>query len=143
MIYSKIIFCNFQKEIEEVYNRLIDTNIYDKNNIACYNGTLNLEKRRQIIENNNLKLLIIQIQTACDGLNLQHYNEIYFISPCWNPSLEDQAIARCHRIGQTKNVVYIDIIAKETIDERIVLALKKKIQLSAKTLGDKAKDWLL
>lgn len=128
----KIIFCNFQKEIEEVYNRLIDTNIYDKNNIACYNGTLNLEKRRQIIENNNLKLLIIQIQTACDGLNLQHYNEIYFISPCWNPSLEDQAIGRCHRIGQTKTTfVYkfhmaFDNIQTTNMDDYIELNQMRK-----------------
>ena len=50
-------------------------------------------------------ILILQIQTACEGLNLQkYYSEIYFITPHWNPSVEDQAIARCHRIGQTKPV---------------------------------------
>ena len=38
-------------------------------------------------------------------LNLQeHYSEIYFVSPHWNPAVEEQAIARCHRIGQTKEV---------------------------------------
>ena len=49
--------------------------------------------------------LILQIQTGCEGLNLQeNYSEIYFISPHWNPAIEDQAVARCHRIGQTKPV---------------------------------------
>jgi SNF2 family DNA or RNA helicase len=49
--------------------------------------------------------LVIQIQTGCEGLNLQHnFSEIYFVSPHWNPCVEDQAIARCHRIGQTKSV---------------------------------------
>jgi hypothetical protein len=49
--------------------------------------------------------LVIQIQTGCEGLNLQHnFSEIYFVSPHWNPCVEDQAIARCHRIGQTKQV---------------------------------------
>jgi SNF2 family DNA or RNA helicase len=49
--------------------------------------------------------LVIQIQTGCEGLNLQHnFSEIYFVSPHWNPCVEDQAIARCHRIGQTKPV---------------------------------------
>ena len=66
---------------------------------------MDFKSRRSIISNKELKLLIIQIQTACDGLNLQHYNEIYFVSPCWNPSMEDQAIARCHRIGQTKTTI--------------------------------------
>jgi hypothetical protein len=50
-------------------------------------------------------ILILQIQTGCEGLNLQeNYSEIYFVSPHWNPAIEDQAIARCHRIGQTKPV---------------------------------------
>ena len=47
----------------------------------------------------------MQIQTGCEGLNLQqNYSEIYFVSPHWNPAVEDQAIARCHRIGQVKPV---------------------------------------
>ena len=54
-----------------------------------------------------------------------------------------QSEDRAHRIGQTKNVVYIDIIAKDTIDEKIVKALARKIQLSNQTLGDKAKNWLI
>lgn len=100
----KIVFCNFKEEMTQLYNRFISehNSIYNKDEIACYDGTLNYNTRKSIINNTNLKLLIIQIQTACDGLNLQHYNEIYFVSPCWNPSMEDQAIARCHRMGQTK-----------------------------------------
>ena len=103
----KIVFCNFKEEMKQIYERLVDSqnyqnNEYNETNVACYDGTLNHSKRRSIINNHNLKLLIIQIQTACDGLNLQHYNEVYFVSPCWNPSMEDQAIARCHRMGQTK-----------------------------------------
>ena len=106
-INRKIVFCNFKKEMNQIYTRLINSsnganNSYNENNIACYDGSLNHRSRRSIINNHNLKLLIIQIQTACDGLNLQHYNEVYFVSPCWNPSMEDQAIARCHRMGQTK-----------------------------------------
>ena len=49
-------------------------------------------------------VMIVQIQTACEGLNMQHFQEIYFTSPHWNPAVEDQAIARAHRIGQEKPV---------------------------------------
>ena len=49
-------------------------------------------------------VLIVQIQTACEGLNLQQYQEVHFVSPHWNPAVEDHAIARCHRIGQTQPV---------------------------------------
>ena len=50
------------------------------------------------------EVMILQIQTACEGLNLQHFQEIYFTSPHWNPAVEDQAIARAHRIGQKRTV---------------------------------------
>lgn len=50
------------------------------------------------------QVMIMQIQTACEGLNMQHFQEIYFTSPHWNPAVEDQAIARAHRIGQDQPV---------------------------------------
>ena len=50
------------------------------------------------------QVLIVQIQTACEGLNLQHFQEVYFTSPHWNPAVEAQAIARSHRIGQNEKV---------------------------------------
>jgi SNF2 family DNA or RNA helicase len=50
-------------------------------------------------------VLILQIQTGCEGLNLQeNYSEVYFVAPHWNPAIEDQAVARCHRLGQKKQV---------------------------------------
>ena len=63
------------------------------------------EKRKEILNSGKYSVLLLQIQTGCEGLNLQeHYNEIYFVSPHWNPAIEDQAVARCHRIGQKKQV---------------------------------------
>ena len=50
------------------------------------------------------QVLIVQIQTANEGLNLQHFQDIYFTSPHWNPAVESQAVARAHRIGQTEEV---------------------------------------
>ena len=49
-------------------------------------------------------VLIAQIQTCCEGLNLQHFAEVYFTTPHWNPAVEDQAVARAHRIGQKDEV---------------------------------------
>ena len=77
------------------------------------------------------------------GLTLTAAKYVIYYSNNYNLEVRKQSEDRAHRIGQTKNVVYIDIMAKDTIDEKIVQALKRKNQLSAKTLGDKAKDWLL
>lgn len=98
---GKLIFCHFREEIDEIANRL---RIGGINSIAIFDGRTSKSNKSYIL-NKNSDVLILQIQTACEGLNLQdNYNEIFFISPHWNPAIEDQAIARCHRIGQTKDV---------------------------------------
>ena len=98
---GKIVFCHYQEEIDVIASRLSAGGIekivkYDGRN----SGGKNLDKIGEKAD-----VLIMQIQTGCEGLNLQqNFSEIYFISPHWNPFIEDQAIARCHRIGQTKSV---------------------------------------
>lgn len=57
-------------------------------------------------------ILLLQIKSCCEGLNLQSYREIYFTSPHWNPATEDQAVARAHRIGQTKPVKVFKFVTK-------------------------------
>ena len=99
---GKLIFCHFREEIDEIVSRLKGGGM---TKIATIDGRTSTGKRSDILNDNDCEALILQIQTGCEGLNLQqNYSEIYFISPHWNPAVEDQAIARCHRIGQTKPV---------------------------------------
>jgi SNF2 family DNA or RNA helicase len=98
---GKLIFCHFHEEMDEIATRL---RVGGMENVATFDGRTSNSKRFNILNEKN-EALILQIQTGCEGLNLQeNYSEIYFISPHWNPAVEDQAIARCHRIGQTKPV---------------------------------------
>lgn len=98
---GKLIFCHFREEIDEIADRLRNGGM---TRVATFDGRTSSSKRYDILSDKN-EALILQIQTGCEGLNLQeNYSEIYFISPHWNPAVEDQAIARCHRIGQTKPV---------------------------------------
>jgi len=98
---GKLIFCHFREEINEIAARLTAGGMCK---VATFDGRTNNRKRADILNDKN-DALIMQIQTGCEGLNLQdNYSEIYFVSPHWNPAVEDQAIARCHRIGQTKPV---------------------------------------
>jgi len=98
---GKLIFCHFREEIDEIATRLINGGM---TKVVKIDGRTSNGKRGEILTGKN-DALILQIQTGCEGLNLQeNYSEIYFISPHWNPAVEDQAIARCHRIGQKKSV---------------------------------------
>jgi SNF2 family DNA or RNA helicase len=98
---GKLIFCHFREEIDEVAQRLRNGGM---EKVVIFDGRTSTSKRFDILNDKN-EALVLQIQTGCEGLNLQeNYSEIYFISPHWNPAVEDQAIARCHRIGQTKPV---------------------------------------
>jgi len=95
---GKIIFCHFTNEIDMIACRLKNEGI---NHIVRHDGRSN----KNINIADKADVLIMQIQTGCEGLNLQeHFSEVYFVSPHWNPCVEDQAIARCHRIGQKETV---------------------------------------
>ena len=111
---GKIVFCHFKDEIDELYKILINEGI---EKVAIIDGRITKNKKN-IILNSVYDVIILQIQSCCEGLNLQkNYNEIYFVSPNWNPSVEQQAIARCYRIGQTKPVyVYRHVMGGLRID---------------------------
>jgi len=95
---GKIVFCHFTNEIDILVSRLKNEGI---NYIVRHDGRSN--KNKNISD--KADVLIMQIQSCCEGLNLQeHFSEVYFVSPHWNPSVEDQAIARCHRMGQKEIV---------------------------------------
>lgn len=96
---GKLVFCHFRGEIDILKQRLTREGL----NVDTFDGRVKSKNRASILES-SCDVLLLQIQTACEGLNLQQYSEIYFVSPHWNPAIEDQAIARCHRIGQDKEV---------------------------------------
>lgn len=97
---GKLVFCHFKEEMNEIAVKLRTGGL----NVGILDGKITKNARNKLL-NEKKDVLILQIQTGCEGLNLQdNYSEIYFVSPHWNPYVEDQAIARCHRIGQKKPV---------------------------------------
>ena len=98
---GKLVFCHFKQEIDIIVSRLRDNGM---TNVTTFDGrTSQINRSRRLKE--NYEVIVHQIQTGCEGLNLQDkFSEIYFVSPHWNPAIEEQAVARCHRIGQLKHV---------------------------------------
>jgi SNF2 family DNA or RNA helicase len=100
----KIIFCHYRGEIDLISALLRQKGV----NVGTMDGRTGKRDRQKILEISDdhcvPDVIVVQIQTACEGLNLQHFQEIYFTSPHWNPAIEDQAVARAHRIGQNERV---------------------------------------
>jgi SNF2 family DNA or RNA helicase len=102
---GKLVFCHFKEEMNEIAARLRREGGEEGGlNVGILDGKITRVARNKLL-NEKKDVLILQIQTGCEGLNLQdNYSEVYFVSPHWNPYVEDQAVARCHRIGQKKPV---------------------------------------
>jgi len=134
---GKLVFCHFHEEIDHIKQRLINGGI---TKISSFDGRVSQQIRNKILNEDN-EVIILQIQTGCEGLNLQkNFSEIYFISPNWNPSIEEQAIARCHRIGQTKPVVVyrfnMENIKYDSFDNLILNVQNKKRDIIREIIKD-------
>ena len=95
-----LIFCHFRGEIDLLRERLSDMGM----TVNTLDGRTSKVSREQVLTTDNADVLILQIQAGCEGLNLQNYNKVMFVSPHWNPAVEDQAIARAWRLGQKNQV---------------------------------------
>jgi len=127
-----IIFTHFKKEIEFLKRRLLDKKI----KVRIIDGSVPMDQRKTIIDSHeNYDALLIQIQAGSTGLNLQMFDTVYFTSPHWNPTHEQQAIARVHRIGQTKAVTVRRFILNNTIESYILKVQERKHQLVDDILG--------
>jgi SNF2 family DNA or RNA helicase len=99
---KSIVFCHYRREMTQLRDMLLRTVVGDSD-VAIIDGTVSAKERARILTTEPT-VLILQIRTCSEGLNLQSYSDVYFVSPHWNPCVEDQAIARCYRMGQTSQV---------------------------------------
>lgn len=83
--------------------------------------------------NGDIKLFLISIKAGGVGLNLVEADYVFILDPWWNPAVEQQAIDRSHRIGQTKNVFIYKFITKDSVEEKI-LALQQRKKILANQL---------
>ena len=103
---------------------MVVANLSDgEDDIAIIDGTVSGRDRARIFAAQP-RVLILQIRTCSEGLNLQSYSDVYFVSPHWNPCVEDQAIARCYRMGQTNGVRVFRFYMSDFVAEEEAAAME-------------------
>ncbi|GAB3882181.1 DEAD/DEAH box helicase [Spirosoma agri] len=78
----------------------------------------------------DVRVFLISLKAGGTGLNLTQADYVYIVDPWWNPAVENQAIDRSYRIGQTKNVVAVRLICPNTIEEKMLDLQKTKTELA-------------
>jgi len=68
----------------------------------------------------NITVFLISLKAGGVGLNLVAANHVFLVDPWWNPAVEEQAIQRVHRIGQTKDVFVTRLICNKSIEQRVL-----------------------
>ena len=87
------------------------------------------EKVNEFQGNEAVRVFLISLKAGGTGLNLTEADYVYLVDPWWNPSVENQAIDRCYRIGQKKNVVAVRLICPNTLEEKIMRLQESKKDL--------------
>lgn len=129
--HKVLIFSQFVKQLD-IYRRH-----FNKENIAYAYLDGTTKNRGEVVkefqQNDDIKLFLISIKAGGVGLNLTQADYVFILDPWWNPAVEQQAIDRTHRIGQTKSVFIYKFITRDTVEEKI-LALQNRKQLVAESL---------
>lgn len=121
-----VIFADFRAEIDYI-KRNLETR---GKKVAVIHGGIPVVQRKEVLDTQaDYDFVIIQIYAGGTGLNLQRFNNVIINSPHWNPFIEEQAIARVHRIGQQREVKIFHLVEKETIDADIVSVQDVKKQV--------------
>jgi len=113
---------------------------------AMFYGDTPTPERQEIVRRfqdpNDPLRFFVSNKTGAYGITLTAANTVIYVSNDFDLETRVQSEDRAHRIGQRKPVTYIDLIADNTIDERIVQALRNKMVMSAAVLGEEAREWL-
>ncbi|KAI1433886.1 hypothetical protein GGR50DRAFT_704915 [Xylaria sp. CBS 124048] len=115
----------------------------DGYNYRRYDGTMPNGEREAAVydftKRPEVKIMLVSLKCGNAGLNLFAATRVIMLDPFWNPSLEDQAIKRAHRLGQTKPVTAYRILIKETIEDRIIDLQESKRELVGNVLDPEAR----
>lgn len=134
--HKALIFSQFLGMLALIKEKLKELEI----DFEYFDGSTSAQERERAIQrfqnDENCRVFLISLKAGGVGLNLTAADYVYIVDPWWNPAVEQQAIDRTHRIGQTKNIFAYRMICKDTIEDKIIHLQEKKRALAKELITD-------
>jgi SNF2 family DNA or RNA helicase len=140
-----IIWATYTHDILQISKELSER--FGPESVATYYGDTEQDARQEIVNDfqdveNPLRFFVGQPRTGGYGITLTAANTVIYYSNSYDLEIRLQSEDRAHRIGQTNKVTYIDLVSPNTIDEKILQALRSKIDIAGQVLKEDTKSWL-
>jgi len=139
-----VIWAHFQYDISSIIKAVVKE--YGPGSVVDYYGLTPQEDRqdniRKFQNDEKVRFLVGTPATGGYGITLTAASTMIYYSNGYDLEKRLQSQDRIHRIGQNHPVTYIDIIAEETVDNKIVKSLRKKINIASKVMGEELKSWI-
>ncbi len=140
-----IIWAHYRYDIQIIVEALKKE--FGEKSVVTYYGDTSQDDRQKAIrdiqdKDSPVRFLVGTPQTGGYGITLTGANTMIYYSNGYDLEKRQQSEARIDRIGQTRHMTYIDIICENTVDEKIVEALRKKVNIASKVMGEELKDWI-
>ena len=138
-----IIWSRFRYDVKRITEAL--TTNHGPESVVSYFGDTSDDDRTQAIEsfqNGKAQFFVGNPQTGGMGITLTAAQNVIYFANSFDLAIRTQSEDRAHRIGQEKSVTYVDLIAEGTIDEKIVTALRNKMDIATTVMGEDIKQWL-
>ena len=139
-----IIWAHYQYDIKQIIEEI--KKVHGPGSVVDYYGLTPQDERQPNIkrfqDDPRCRFLVGTPSTGGYGITLTAANTVIYYSNGYDLEKRLQSEDRAHRIGQKKSVTYVDILAEDTIDEKIVQSLRKKINIASQVMGEELRDWI-
>ncbi|HVZ56311.1 MAG TPA: SNF2-related protein [Chitinophagaceae bacterium] len=134
--HKALVFSQFLGMLALIRQKLDELGIH----YEYFDGSTSAPDREKAIQrfqqDDKVRVFLISLKAGGVGLNLTAADYVYIVDPWWNPAVEQQAIDRTHRIGQTKNIFAYRMICKDTIEDKILQLQERKRALARELITD-------
>ena len=134
--HKALVFSQFLGMLALIREKLTEQGI----KYEYFDGSTSIIDRQKAIDNfqnnDDCRVFLISLKAGGVGLNLTAADYVYIVDPWWNPAVEQQAIDRTHRIGQTKNIFAYRMICIDTIEDKILQLQERKRKLASELISD-------